>query len=387
MNLNKKIKNLLNSLNAPKLNLRKIYDDMKTIYNYKEVENYDYLNALLEPEKIKGVRLPSEIPVPSTTFQLRNVEMLYPNDDGVFLARMNPFFLSLDNSGAESPVYFGSKSGNTTYYRKEFALCYFSSFFRCVGPFLDGKNHNAYNYWASEFDREHYALRNPNLSYQMIPDNVYESYRLVSASVRLKYIGALDEVSGVIGGGISFQNDQRLGCSKYRVAFTNLNAPPEYSEGRAWSTGARIEYALLDEFDNFNNIRDLTYSCENNALDGLRMLYFPVSNKDEQFYKVLSKEHLQFVYNKPPNLTSEIEFKSVSADQNHMNTDFWWLMYGEGLPPDSKVLMEYFCNFECIPCAEFLNFCPVETRPYAIDPIKKKQVLDEVKKYAVGKYK
>lgn len=93
-NINTKIKNLLNLLNANILDLRKIKYQMDLISEYKESENYDYLNCLLHPEKYTNVRFPSQVAVPSATFQLKTSLNITTNEVGCFLIKCNPFFLS-----------------------------------------------------------------------------------------------------------------------------------------------------------------------------------------------------------------------------------------------------------------------------------------------------
>ena len=52
---------------------------------------------------------------------------------------------------------------------------------------------------------------------QCIPD-VYDQYRLVSASIVVKYIGRLDIVSGVIGGAIIFDENSVLnGIANHKI--------------------------------------------------------------------------------------------------------------------------------------------------------------------------
>jgi len=385
MNLNKKIKNLLNSLNAPKLNLRKIYDDMKTIYNYKEVKNYDYLNALLEPEKVKGVRLPSEITIPSTTFQFKTSRVLQTNSHGCLLIRCNPFFLaqeSLIGSHIRWLRQIRLNSRDYYSYYDVYLAKYLTSFFYYNINVLDGVNNT---------DRAKYSSMNIG---QILPNDVYNSYRLVSACMNIKYIGEIEESSGVIGGSIITEELKDLGSELYYKQHAHLtNQAIRPAEPYNPSAATIFGGSIIGKYSQFDVLRDAFYHAENNCLDGLRMLYFPLDNSYEHFIPILKDvDQLDFFYEiidrDEKGVPIDIEPLYFYSNPDYYKSSFNWFAYCQGLPAHKECIRVDLCfNFECMPTSSFLNFCPVETRPYAIDPIKKKQVLDEVKKYAVGKYK
>jgi len=385
MNINQKVKRLLNSLNSPKLNLRKIRDEMEIIYRHKEVENFDYLQALLEPEKVKGVRLPSEIPVPSTTFQFKTSRVLQTNSHGCLLIRCNPFFLAQESLiGSHIRWLREARLNNRWFYSyyDVYLSNYLTSFFYYNSNVLDGINN---------IGQAKYTVMNIG---QTLPNNVYNSYRLVSACMSVKYVGEIEESSGVIGGSIITEEFKDIGSefySTYRAhpSGVPISPPAPYNPYSATLSGSSI----IGEYSQFDILRDAFYHTENNCLDGLRMLYFPLDNTYEDFVSILKDEsQLSLFYNidskdqdgGPVEIIPLYFYSKPDFSRNNFN----WFAYCQGLPAHKECIRVDLCfNFECMPTSSFLNFCPVETRPYAIDPIKKKQVLDEVKKYAVGKYK
>ena len=95
----------------------------------------------------------------------------------------------------------------------------------------------------------------------MIP-NVYDQYRLVSASMVVKYIGRLDIVSGVIGGAIVYNDDPTIGAH--------------------FSQGTNTTNVYMAKYGNFDLAMDSFYHQEYMVLDGLRQLYFPLDNSFEE---------------------------------------------------------------------------------------------------------
>ena len=178
------IARLYQTLNGEKLNLSEVKNAVDALSMFNSKQQYNYLNNLLHPEKCKGVKIPSPIPVPSCAFQLHNCVTLPTNDKGNLAILFNPMFLySQTFSGKSYQIPNGSSSTFNG------GVNWLSSFF-----FNNSNNLTGHSYegtWSPV-----------NLG-QGIP-NVYDQYRLVSASIVIKYIGRLDIVSGVIGGAIIF---------------------------------------------------------------------------------------------------------------------------------------------------------------------------------------
>ena len=92
IDINIKIKKLLNDFNSKKINLSKLNYFIGQINKEYEKKNFDYLNALLNPETIHNVRIPSAISPPSVVYHLKTTQVVEPNTThGAFLLKFNPY--------------------------------------------------------------------------------------------------------------------------------------------------------------------------------------------------------------------------------------------------------------------------------------------------------
>ena len=55
-------------------------------------QNYEYLMNLMRPERAKGCKIPSQVPVPSCSFQMHNCVTIKTNSSGNCAFLFNPFF-------------------------------------------------------------------------------------------------------------------------------------------------------------------------------------------------------------------------------------------------------------------------------------------------------
>lgn len=260
-----KLSGLKNSLNNDTLNLSYIKKQIDDISKFKNMQNYDYLNDLLEPETRKGVKIPTDIPIPSCSFQLHDIFITQTNASGNFAVVLNPCFLASTSMQGEThdiPQEYQS----SIYTGKQVILrSWASSMFRNSNVSLDGVN-----------ESENWITRNIG---QTIPP-VYSKYRLVSAAVHVQYLGDLTEASGIIGGAIVFDEDPVIGCDygvKDGDSFWSCDITPQ-----------------IKRYSIFQNIRQSAYYQENNCLEGLRMLYFPIDNSYEEFVDVFDGHTLFF---------------------------------------------------------------------------------------------
>ena len=88
---------LYEGMTGEKMDLNKIKSAVDALATYNKKAEYNYLNDLLYPEKCKGVKIPSPIPVPSCSFQLHNCVTLSTNGSGNLAFLFNPFFLGNSN--------------------------------------------------------------------------------------------------------------------------------------------------------------------------------------------------------------------------------------------------------------------------------------------------
>lgn len=370
-NVNQKIKNLLNSLNEPTLNLKKIKRQMDLISEIKEERNFNYLEDLMYPETRKGVKIPSEKPVPSCTFCLRNSIMISSNQNGCFLYKFNPYFLAQESlaGGAQFREYYEGNPGFTRFW---YPTNPFSSLFRIDSVYLDGQ---------TELAGAQGNLK-PVFFNQVIPNNIYSQYRLVSGSINLRYIGPLEECQGVIGSAISFDSYSTIGA-RYTSHVVNGNVQespyvyPDTGEGPA--NNRQTPYIGI-----FDGYRDMFYSCENSCLEGIRMLYFPPEPQYENFIRIIDGKNLKMDWAyRTPTYKNELYFW---LPEDYYRAKFWFNMYGQGLPEQKEYFrLDVDLNFECIPTATFMNYCPLSAIPYSLSMKQRACIWEELKKHVAGK--
>ena len=318
---------LYEALNNEKLNFRKIQNAVDALAQFNAKSEYNYLNNLLYPEKCRNVKIPSPIPVPSCSFQLHNCVTLSTNQLGNLAFVFNPFFLGNQN--------------DLDAFRGKDNFIYLSTFFVNNHETLTGYESNN-------------AFAPINIG-QMIP-NVYDQYRLVSASMVVKYIGRLDIVSGVIGGAIIYDDTKKIGTQYYEIA----------AGTRRISATGNTDYA---KYGNFDLAMDSFYRQENLCLEGLRMLYFPIDNSYEEYTKLIGTSQVT---------TSQVgvNFAAQIKDNDLYKAGFNQFVYVLGAPSNSACFkVDIYCNFECLPNASFLNYLPLSTTPGAMSNYDKKTTI------------
>lgn len=320
---NNKLNRLKGCLCADTLDLRDILRQIDELSKYKNIEKYSYLNSLLYPEKARGCKIPSQISASSCSFQLRTTLDLYVPSSGTFMALFNPYFLAnSENEGKKfdevytNGFYIGSK---------------LSSFWKNDGSILDDNN------WF------------PYFLNQVIP-SVYNQYRLVSASLKIKYTGTLKEVSGTIGCGIWTTPIPSIGGF-----IQPLNTPSDQYNPQiaTMSTGGYFGDLSID------TIRHCMYFTENPILEGIRALYFPLDNSYLEYIKICDRSSFNVSYT---NTSMAYQGKRVclEMDKSVFRNGFNWVFFVEGAPKSKKCLrMETICNFECFPSEEALQYMPI----------------------------
>lgn len=336
-----KLNDLKNELNSSIINLKSIQKQIKDINSFNETQNYSYLNSLLYPEKSAGCKIPSQIPVPSTTFQLKSSFQLKGVTDEMtgkrFGVMINPFFLA--NNSIKEEIFENVDTGD------KYSVGYASTCW--VGNFL-----NAYNESINAF--------------QTI-DDVYEKYRLVSASLKTKYIGSLENVSGEIGGAILTFSTNQIGGSLYE-------------DGEIVVSPFSFGYDTLKYFD-IDYALDSVFSIRSTPVEGLRMLYFPLDNSFEEYQKVFGKDS----FSHKGDANNEFEIPIFTARPGSVKSGFNWFIWFDNVPEGAPFVFEMCCNFECLPKPSFLNFIPTSLNIYSLSIDLKKQILKEVQNKALDK--
>lgn len=320
---------LYNAVNGEKLDFDRIKDAVDALQQFNSKQEYNYLNNLLHPEKCKAVKIPSPIPVPSCSFQLHNCVTLSTNASGNLAFVFNPFFLASTDALKTYDVAAGNGEEATTCTAQSFTTLFVNN-----SDTLTGTVNNID--WV------------PVNVGQVIP-GVYDQYRLVSASLVVKYIGRLDIVSGVIGGAIIFDENSHIGGTYVQ----NL-APSVNFDGSSFS-----------KYGNFDLAMDSFYHQENLTLEGIRELYFPIDNSFEEYIRVTDGSHLSMVNG---------DNVSVTSDQDYYKSGFNWFVYVLGAPASSACFkVDIYCNFECLPNAAFLNYLPLTMSPMGISSQEKRK--------------
>lgn len=324
---------LYEALNGEKMDFSKIKNAVDALQQFNSRQEYNYLNNLLHPEKYKGVKIPTPIPVPSCSFQLHNCVTLRTNGSGNLALLFNPFFLCNTNINNEIDYTLTVGDVPTNY---------------IVQP------QNMTTLWVNNNETLTGSAANYNWSPinigQMLPP-VYDQYRLVSASLVVKYIGRLDIASGVIGGAVIFDESKYLGTN-YKI--------------RAESGGSSFDYSSenpdLAKYGNFDLAMDSFYHQENLTLEGMRELYFPLDNSFEEYTKTLdgTSTNIDGNFDTQPHL-------KFSVDQDYYKSGFNWFVYVLGAPANSSCFkVDIYCNYECLPNAEFLNYLPLSMNPIGV---------------------
>lgn len=261
-----------NALNRDKISIDEVKNVSDLLQHLKQEQTETYLDALVKPEASRGAKIPSTIPVPSSSFQLHSQTLISPNASGNAFCMFNPFYLA--TSGI-NPVPQSS-----------------STFFV--------NNHSSLTGSAT-------PTAGTTISVQIgqtIP-NVYNAYRVVSASIVVRYIGDLMSVKGVIGGAIVFDS----------------NVLP---------TGVGLPVTSLDKYGDFSIAMDSYYHQENLSLNGIRELYFPLDNTYEQY-----------------------------LTPGTAKNGFAFLIYiQDGVASAANYKVDIFVNYEALPDSSFLNYIP-----------------------------
>lgn len=321
-----KLGKLKGCLCAETLDLKDILKQIDELTKYKNIEKYSYFNSLLYPEKVRGCKIPSQVSASSCSFQLRNTLDLIIPSRGYFMGIFNPFFLA--NSENEG---------------KKIEEVYTDGFYD--GFYIGDK---LTSFWKNNGDAFNDTTWYPYYLNQVIP-SVYNQYRLVSASLKIKYIGALKENSGTIGCGIWTRPFSYIGGFIQPVY---RDAPYSPSGGFA-PTGGFFGDLTIDA------IRHCMYFTENPLLEGIRALYFPLDNSYLEYTKLCDRSSFNINY-----FNDRIAFQGkrvcLSMDKSVYKNGFNWVFFVEGGPREKRCLrMETICNFECFPSEEALQYMPI----------------------------
>jgi len=368
------IADLYGAVNGERLNLEGITRAVDALTKYNSKSEFNYLNNLLMPEKCKGVKIPSPIPVPSCSFQLHNCVTLSPNSQGNLGVMFNPFFLASnqwtnnDDNNIDGSTFYdvggNSYPGDSTVILPKDQPIYSP----VLATSLMINNDNSLSGTESNNN-----WRPVNIN-QSIPP-VYDQYRLVSASVVVKYIGRLDIVSGVIGGAIIFDENPYLNGTIMKKVGDGTSKIADLSV----TQNSRLDNPHLEKYGNFDLAMDSYYHQENLCLEGIRQLYFPLDNSYEEYAKLLNQTSVEELN------ISTVYTNAIELDTDNYKSGFNFFIYTLGAPTGACLKLDIYCNYECLPNASFLNYMPVSVSNYSITNQDKKEAISIVQEKPIMK--
>ena len=119
---------------------------------------------------------------------------------------------------------------------------------------------------------------------------------------------------------------------------------------------------------------DSFYWHENNCVDGIRLLYFPVDNSYEEYVKLLKPSLTTTVL---PNGVAGQGIPVVTSETDYLKNGFGFFIYTQNAPPGSTCFkVDIYCNFECLPDPKFLNYMPVSTCKEILNEKVKKETIE-----------
>ena len=271
-----------------------IINSINNLINITDKDKYQYLNALLNPERSKNIKIPSKIPIPSCTFQLHETKILSGNN---FRIMFNPFFLYdkriIDDSGYYD-VFYGPY-GEQNYWQ--------------TGPEYIGFYKPIFFTTLVEIFKE-LSLREDSIQTRYIDINqglphLYSKYRLVSASITVKYVGSMETSNGIIGGAI-ITEDSNYVSSHMQMIVNNDGIIEGTSQNR-----------MFYKYYDYNLVLNSLYHQQNKCIDGIRLIYFPLDNSYEEFVDVFTPKNVKetgFILN-----YNGIENAYLIGDKNFKN--------------------------------------------------------------------
>ena len=341
--INNEINSLNNILNEEFLNIKLIKEKIDSLNEISEDKKEEYLNSLLNPESCVNAKIPSAQPLPTCSFQIKYSVFLDVSNAGSIIIRLNPFFL------VDSSV---NKNMQVTYDSHEYmySILNVSSF--C---YLQ----NGANTQETDGNWENYYIG------QSVPAGLYDMYRLVSASLKVDYVGPLFEAKGDLGGSIIVSEKEYLNVG-------GLIIGPDMVEYLS-------SYTCYPEFSTIASVKNGLYSKTTSIRKGLRMLYFPLDRSYLQFCKILKGENIQ--QKLPASAFDSPEI--VSNIGNYDKKGFNWFVYIQGATVGRYYKLEMCCNYECLVRPEVLNYIPTEISNYNIKEEEEYEIKNIVLKNSI----
>lgn len=330
-------KNKHRRTNPAQLRSLSLEQTVNYLTNYHEYTRAQYLYGLIHPEIAVSdglqLKLYSDVPLPTNTAGIRETFYITPNANGCF-------------SLAWSPAYFATQLQAERIYSAQNALLSnfeYSHTYVNTSTQLDGSTQDQ-GTWT------------PLSSY--VPTIDINKYRLVSALLRVKYVGSVLNQSGMLYSSATYNDIPVTTWTQGQIADVKsvtqaVNISKQMadvsSEYKLFQPSDATAYSQLTRFSDFNLIKNGLWNYSHNITqdaNGLECLFIPMDPLDCTF-----KESNSY-YGQPQ------EPKTFSTDYNytilqpisvHSGTPINYVICGQNIGNQTQcILVEAFYNFECI---------------------------------------
>ena len=106
------------------------------------------------------------------------------------------------------------------------------------------------------------------------------------------------------------------------------------------------------------------------------MLYFPIDNSYEEYSKILQNNVVDVILSGNSPSSPNAKF---TTDNDNLKNGFRYMIYTQGAPANSACFkVDIYCNFECLPNAQYLNFLPLTLNLDTTTPREKKEAIVKI---------
>ena len=374
-----KISSIYNSLeNKNKIEIIESIDNLIKINN---TDKDKYLDTLLNPEKKTSFKMPNSVSLPTCNYQYHYSfeDFLSANNSYTYI--YNPFFMYNEN------MIHTVSYNNVLYGPHGFTIDPTSA----VNIEIRKKKNMNYGFFTdlSTFLRADHSRKNKFLAYDIKQGikPIYSKYRLISSCITVKFIGVLSEVSGIIRGAIITEESNKL-YGTYCLSYMTEGIG-DYGSGVEEYIDKTKDKTLNKYLDN-NNIINSIYYKENNLIDGIRLLYFPLDNSYEEFVDLFDYDSVDKIYYEPiDTLVSGYMTDGnvyVEGNKNYKTGfKFYINICNTQSQGNQRIKIDVYNNFECVPITEILNYIPLNININYINDKEKKQVIEYIQGKSIEK--
>lgn len=304
--------------------------------NYHEYTRAQYLYGLIHPEVAVSdglqLKLYSDVPLPTNSAGIRETFYVTPNANGCFALAWAPAYFATRLQAARIYQPFDQDISNFEY----------SHTYVNTSAQLDGQAP----------DQGHWT---PMPSY--VPTIDINKYRLVSALLRVKYVGSVLNQSGMLYSAATYNQipvstwtQGSKATSITSISSVEITSQMASQDGKyTVDPGASSAYMQLTRFSDFSLTKNGLWNFSHNITqdaNGIECLYIPMDPLDSTFKDVNSYYGTPQYYETPQPTHNETIFGPITV---HSGTPINYVVTGQNIVnPSQCILVEAFYNFECI---------------------------------------